>query len=247
MKSPAARLRRTPPERNGPVRNPIMPPPSRSAAEPAASRDPITATGAVVCGALENGVRTAYAVIDEYMRRGQETARSVFNDANRRGPVSDDRGNYPGSYSGNYAGNYPGGPSPANPLSMLTEQWMMAMRPLGQALSTILPLVLQQAGTNPFTNGSSVAPVVTVRIASSRPIEVTANLHPGSDMAGLVSDPLGADGAATPIEAPEIFRDAGGVRVSVKVADKQPAGLYRGLIRRRADGNIAGDLTVVVF
>jgi len=234
MKSPSARLKRTPPKQTGPLRNPMAPPP-RSAPEPAAVRDPIAATGAAVCGALENGVRTAYAVIDEYMRRGQDTARSIFNDPTRRGSVSDDRGNAAGGFN------------PMNPLTMFAEQWMMAMRPWIQGWSAFAPNAWPQPGTNPFATAANAAPTVSVKIVSTRPVEVTANLYPGLDHAGLVCDALSDDAVtATPIEPPEIIRDSGGVRISVKVADKQPAGQYRGLIRRRADGNVAGDLVVIV-
>jgi hypothetical protein len=238
MKSPSARLKRTPPERSGPVRNPIVPPP-RSAeigAPPTGTPgDPIAAAGAVVCGALENGVRTAYAVIDEYMRRGQDTARGIFNDPNRRGYMSDDRGNFPGGFNA------------SNPLAMFTEQWMMAMRPWSQAWAAFLPAVWQQPGMNPFASTPTSAPTVSVKISSARPVEVTANIYPGLDMAGLVAEPLLAEGSAgTPIAPAEIVREPGGVRVSVKVADKQPAGRYRGLIRKKADGSVAGELTVIV-
>lgn len=242
MKSPAARLKLTPPKQTGPVRNWIAPPPQAASQTSAAgtsapgtspSRDPITAAGAVVCGALENGVRTAYSVIDEYMRRGQDTARAIFNDPNMRGTMSDNRGNYPGGFN------------PANPLAMLTEQWMTAMQPWTQAWSTFLPM-MQQPGMNPFATTANPAPAVSMKISSASPVEVVANLYPGLDMAGLVSEPLRAEGsAATPIESPEIVRDPGGVRISVKVADKQPAGRYRGYIRKK-DGGVAGDLMVVV-
>jgi hypothetical protein len=232
MKSPSARRKRTPPERSGPVRN-LLAPPQRSAPEPAAACDPIAATGAAVCGALENGVRSAYAVIDEYMRRGQDTARTIFNDPTRRGAMNDANGN--GAFNA------------MNPLAIFTEQWMTAMRPWAQAWSAFLPNMMQQPGANPFAGSAPVAPTVSVKVSSTRPIEVTANFYPGLDLAGLISDPLLADAAAAaPIEAPEIIRDPTGVRISVKVADKQPAGLYRGAIRRRADGTQTGDLTVIV-
>jgi len=254
MKPPAARQKRTPPEQTGPVRNqfasqprvasPVSAaetsvPPSSAAmpgtANAGAVRDPITAAGEAVCGVLENGVRTAYSVIDEYMRRGQDTARGIFNDPYMRGNMSDDRGNFPGGFN------------QANPLAMLTEQWMTAMRPLAQAWSAVLPGMMQQPGMNPFAPNVNPAPTVSVKISSTGPVEVTANLYPGLDMAGLVSDPLRAEAsAATPIEPAEIVRDPGGVRVSVKVASKQPAGRYRGYIRKKADGSVAGDLMVVV-
>lgn len=128
MTPSSPRLKRKQPAQSGPVRNSAVPQPKNAPEAAAAARDPISAAGAAVCGALENGVRTAYAVIDEYMRRGQETARGIFNnDPNRRGTMSDDRGSYPGGFN------------PSNPMAMFTEQWMMAMRAWSQAWSSFAP------------------------------------------------------------------------------------------------------------
>ncbi|MGB6728376.1 MAG: hypothetical protein WBE74_20965 [Terracidiphilus sp.] len=234
MKSPSPRLKRTPPKQGGPIRNTMASP--RSAPEPVTPNcDPITATGEAVCGALENGVRTAYQVIDEYMRRGHETARNIFNDPIRRASLSEDRGNAPGGFTS------------MSPLMMFAEQWMMAMRPLSLAMSAFLPNVWQQPGMPSFAANGSIAPTLSVKVLSTRPVEVTANVYPSSDQASLVSDSLVANSAkATPIAAPEIVRESGRVAIVVKVEDKQPAGQYTGLIRRRADGSLAGDLTVIV-
>jgi hypothetical protein len=247
MTPSSPRPKRTQPAQSGPVRNSMAPQPqaasqsapqaaAQTASKPGAPRDPITAAGAAVCGALENGVRTAYAVIDEYMRRGQDTARGIFNnDPNRRGYMSDDRGSFPGGFN------------PSNPLAMFTEQWMMAMRAWSQAWSTFVPGAWQQGVMNPFAANAGVAPAVSVKIASASPVEVIANLSPGLDLQELVSEPLRAEGfAATAIDPPEIVRDPGTVRVSVKVKDKQPAGRYRGSIRRKAGGGAVGELIVIV-
>lgn len=231
------------PAQTGPVRNSIAQPPASTTAAAATPRDPFTAAGTAVCGALENGVRTAYAVIDDYMRRGQETARNIFNnDPNRRGTMSDDRG------------SFPGGVNPANPMAMFTEQWMAAMRAWTQAWSSFAPGAWQQNMMNPFV-APAAANAVSVKIASARPVEVLVNISPnlspnssfGLDPNELVAEPLRAEGSkAAAIDPPVIVREPGKIRVSVKVADKQPAGQYRGVIRRKTDGNVAGDLTVIV-
>jgi hypothetical protein len=225
MKAPAQRLKLTPPKRSAPIRN-------------SAASDPITAAGAAVCGALENGVRTAYAVIDEYMRRGQDAARDIFNDPNRRGFMSDDKT------------NFPGGPNPWNPMAsmtMFTEQWMAAMRAWSQAWSAYAPSGWPMPGVNPFAAPATPAPAVSVKVSSTSPVEVTANLHPATDSATLVAEPLRAEGfTAPPINAPEIVRDPATIRITVKVGSRQPAGRYRSIIRRKADESVAGELTVVV-
>jgi hypothetical protein len=237
-------LKLKPTAQTGPVRNSAVPQPKNAPAAAAAPRDPISAAGVAVCGALENGVRTAYAVIDEYMRRGQETARGIFNnDPNRRGAMSDDRGSYPGGFN-----------SP-NPMAMFTEQWMMAMRAWSQAWSSFAPGGWPQTMMNPFAASTGAAPSVSVKVTSSRPVEVIANISPGVsanmfaplDPHELVGEPLRTEkSGAAAIDAPEIVREPGTVKVSVKVADKLPAGRYRGNIRKKADGSAAGDLTVIV-
>jgi hypothetical protein len=234
MKPPSPRMKRTPPEQFGPIRNPLASP--RSAANPVSPAcDPISATGEVVFGALENGVRTAYQVIDEYMRRGQEAARTIFNDPIRRASLSEDRGYVPGGFNS------------TNPLMMFAEQWILAMRPLSQAMSAFIPNAWPQQGMPPYASNGHVAPTVSVKVLSTRPVEVTANVYPSSDQAGLVADALAAgSGTATPIAAPQIVRESGKVVITVKVEDKQPAGQYTGAIRRRADGSPAGDLKVIV-
>lgn len=234
MKSSGPRLKRTPPAQSGPIRNGAAPP--QSSAKTTAPKDPISAAGEAVCGVLENGVRTAYAVIDEYMRRGQDAARDIFNDPNRRGAMNDERSNFPGGYN------------PSNPMAMFAEQWMTAMRAWSQAWSSFAPGgAWPMPGMNPFAPSAAQSPTVTVKVSSSSPVEVTANLHPSQDSATLIADPLRAEGFTAPdIAAPEIAREAGAVSVTVKVGPKQHAGRYRSIIRRKADGSAAGDLTVVV-
>jgi hypothetical protein len=228
-------LQRTPPERCGPIRNAMAPP----RPGPKASK-PVTAAGSAVCGELENGVRTAYAVIDEYMRRGQDAARGISNDSNRRGDMSDYKSNYGGGYN-----------NPPNPFAMLTEQWLMAMRMWSQAWSAFMPGMWPQQGW-PTPSGmpqgyEALAPKVSVQVSSTRPVEVTVTVNPGSDLLGLAAEPLRPEGfAATAIEPPTITHDPGCVRVAVKVAANQPAGRYSSFIRKKADESIAGEMTVVV-
>jgi hypothetical protein len=230
-----AHVKRTLPEQNGPIRNPMAGP--RSGAETGAAGDMFTAAGAAVCGVLENGVRTAYAVIDEYMRRGQEAARGVFNDPNRRGPMSDGSGNYGGGFN-----------SLNNPLAAMAAQWMSAMQAWSQMWSSYMPPGWQQAGMNPFASAPApVATAVAVKLASARPAEVSVGLMPGVDPLGVVCDPLRADGAGgKPIDGVTIARDGGAIQVGVKIGANQAPGKYHGFIKRKADQGIVGELTVTV-
>jgi len=177
---------------------------------------------------LENGVRTAYAVVDDYLRRGQIAAFGIYNDSNRRDDMSDYRGNT-------------GGYNPNNPLSMLAEQWLMAMRAWTQAWLALMPGAWQSPW--PGASCGTQSSRLTVQVSSKRSADVSASLAPGVDACWLICDPLRQEPGSAQIDAPAINLDQGGVHVNVTVGD-QPAGRYRGCIRRKADGNIAGEITV---
>jgi hypothetical protein len=248
MNPSRSRQRREPPARSGPIRNSVTTPPEKKAA-PGAANGPVAGENPcdpsrwapmsreIVNGALESGVRTAYAVIDEYMRRGYEAARMNREHPDRRGYMSDNSANY---------GNRP---NPWGPMAPFTEQWMAAMRAWTEAWSAFVPGGLQQMW-NPAGAGYSnaaPAPTVSVQVSSPRPTEVTANLRPGADCVSLEADPLQGEGAsAATIKHVLISHEPGRVRVSVNVGADQPAGCYRGAIRRKADRSIVGDLTVVI-
>lgn len=233
MKAPSTRLQRTPPERSGPIRSRIAPPVKPDGGAPP---DAFAAAGSAVFGVLENGVRTAYSVIDEYLRRGQDAARTIFNNPERRGPMNnEDRGNFPGGFN------------PWSPLAMATEQWMTAMRAWVQAWSAMVPGAWQAPWMGPFAGNEPPSPTVSVKMASARTAEVAFKLYPGHDLACLVSEPLRAEGFAAPsIESVTVERDPGEVRVTLKIGAEQPAGRYRGLVRRETDKSVAGEMTVIV-
>jgi hypothetical protein len=242
MNSSSPRLKRTQPKQTGPLRNPMAPPPPPRKVPDGTPPDLFTAAGATVCGVLENGVRTAYAVIDEYMRRGQDAARTVFNDPNRRGFMSDNRSDFPG-------GGYPkgGGHPQSNPMAMLAEQWMMMMRMWGNAFSAFAPGQWPMPGTNPYSYAPGTSVPVTVKIEANRPVELTANVYAGPDGQALISDSLRSDGSeGSTMESPSVIRDGMSVRLTLNVAAQQPSGTYRGCIRRKSDGFVVGDLIVVL-
>src|SRR5262245_52653746 len=118
MSAPTTRFKRTPPARSGPVRNRFAP--------QTFDRKHGAYPGPSPFAPLENGVRTAYAVIEDYLRRGQIAAFDIYNNSNRQDEMSDYRGNT-------------GGCNPFNPFSMLTDQWLMAMRAWTQAWLAMMP------------------------------------------------------------------------------------------------------------
>jgi len=207
--------------------------------------DPISAAGATVCGVLESGVRTAYAVIDEYMWRGQNAARATYNDFYKRGPMNEDRPNF-GAYNNPWSGGYN---NPGNPISMMLEQWIMAMRMWSQAVSSVMPGGFPQPGMYPAAFNEPAMPSVTIKVSCASSVEVELNLYPGLDQARLVCEELRAEdfSGARFSEPVSLVREGGVVRATVKVGGAQPKGRYRALVRRETDRSVVGELVVTVL
>jgi hypothetical protein len=241
MNPSRARSKRVPPARTGPIRNPMTgqgkadgPQAGGSVTSDETFR-PVPVTSSAVREALECGVQTAYAVIDDYMRRGYEAARRNQENPNGRGHMSEDKSSY-NSWS-----------NPWGPMSPLMEQWSMAMRTWTDAWSAMVPGARMGAWPSAtWGQGGSYSaappPAVSVEVSSLRPVEVTAHFKPGADLTGK----LVADSFAPPLQkGVSISHQGGRLRVSVSIAMDQAAGRYNGVIRA-ADGCIAGDLTVVI-
>jgi hypothetical protein len=242
------RQKRTPPDRVGPIRNSrlgFVVPPATAPAPAAEPLEPVTE----VCEALERGVRSAYAVIDEYMRRGRQAARSFQDATNLGGFVMDDKSNFGGS---GFGGSGFGGSNPWGSMPPIAEQWMAAMRAWANAWAQFIP-----GGIPPMWNPAAYgmgpnAPTMpawplTISVTSSRPTEVTATITPGCDAVALTVEPLQAQGiAAPPIDGVTAVRSAGALKLTVKVKPDQPEGTYRGTVRKSADGCPAGEVIVVI-
>jgi hypothetical protein len=224
------RLRRTAPERSGPIRNRLTSAPSQPGTVPGALR-----------GALECGVQTAYAVIDEYMKRGYEAARNRDNNSDRRDHVNGK------SNPHNERSSYGGWSSQWGPMTPFMEQWSMAMRAWGEAWSAFVPGMRAGAWPPPFHAGGPgfSAPAqpfaVSVEVASTRPTEVTVNLKPGCELMDLTADSF-VPALTHPVS---ITRTGSRIKVSVTIANEQASGRYNGVLRA-SDGSIAGDLTVAI-
>lgn len=198
---------------------------------------------AAVQGAVECGVRTAYTVIDEYMRRGREAAGRYRERPNWRSDMNDDRQNY-----GNWSTAW-------GPMWLFIAPWMQMMRAWTDVMSTCVPGAAPQDFWSPYARGgawgparpSPTSPKVSVQVSSQRPIEVILSVAPGADAMTLVADALQIDdGSGAPsLVGVTIKCTPGHVRVSVTVPNDQPAGRYSGAIRDAA-GMHVGDLTVHV-
>ena len=180
--SPARpRTRRVPPERTGPVRNPA------AASRPAPGIDALldatvgeglrtaerlaAASGAVVQGAVECGVRTAYTVIDEYVKRGREAARREERPVGRD-TMSDEQRNY-----GNWSAAW-------GPMWPLAAPWLQAMQAWANAMSAFAPGMAPPNVWGPFPGGgpwgptpsppgASTPPRVSVQLSSDAPTKVS--------------------------------------------------------------------------
>lgn len=104
---------------------------------------------------VEGGVRTAYSVIDEYLRRGQEAARGLFNDSNMRGPMNQVRGNCGGYTYAPWSGYSQPGVycPPGNPMTMMMDQWVTAMRAWTGFWFTCVPPPMPQCVPAPCSCG----------------------------------------------------------------------------------------------
>ena len=249
------RIRRSPPERTRPVRNPVVPPGQpapgigtlidATVGEALRTAERLAAaSGATVQGAVECGVKTAYTVIDEYMRRGREAA-SRQERPNWRSDMKDDRQNF-----GNWSTMF-------GPMGPLMAPWMQMMQAWTTAMSSFVPGAAQQPAWNPYAwggaaggphpPGAAASPMVSVQVSSHCPTEVSLSVAPGADAGTLVADALPVDdgSGAPPLVAVAFTCTPGHVRVSVTVPNDQPAGRYSGAVRDAA-GMQVGDLTVDV-
>lgn len=245
------RLKREAPPRSAPIRNSVTGAlrDSTSSSIPLALSDAVdqslkaaerlTATAdATMKGAVERGVDTAYMVIEEYMRRGQEAA-SRFRQRNGggRSDMNDDQQRF-GPF-GNASG----------PMGPIIAPWVQAMRMWTDAMATFA------AGGGPtvelmnrFLAGFAVArPKISVEVSSEYPTEVIVALDPGAELTKLTAEPLvhAEDKNAPPLAATVIDCASDIVRIRLTVPNDQPAGQYRGAIKDPA-GIKRGELVAQV-
>jgi hypothetical protein len=231
-----SRSKRVPPARTGPLRNPMAAGTPQSGPNPAKAGALAGANG-VLQKALECGVQTAYAVIEDYMKRGYEAARKSRDNPNNRGRMGEEKSSY-----NNWS-------NPWGPISPLMEQWTVAMRTWSDAWTALMPGARPggwpPAAWNPGfppAHAPATAPSMTVEVSSRRPTEISASLKPGVELLGKFT----ADSFVPPLQKGVSLSHHGGhLRVSVAISDDQAAGRYSGVIRA-SDGCVIGDLTVVI-
>jgi len=239
------RRKRVSPERAGPIRNRLVSTrtnvPGTSSEGYGPPQAPEAPSGGVLRETLECGVRTAYTVIDEYLRRGYEIARANQNQANGGPTMQDDRSNY-----SNWMNQW-------GPMAAPMQTWMMAMKAWTDAWGAMMPGMWPQTGYGGTTGYGSPAgtacasPAVSVHVSSHRPAEVTASvdLYPGADCCKLTVGSLLAQGSNLVLAGVSIGLSQGMLRIGVPVAADQPDGNYCGEIKG-ADGRCAGHLKVLI-
>ena len=184
-----------------------------------------------VRGTVEYGVRTAYTVIDEYMRRGREAAADCQKRPDWRNDMNDNRCNYSSPYGA------------WGPMWSLITPWVQAMQAWTCAMSGFVPGAAAQSSWSQC----AMTPRVSVKVSSRDQTNVSAHVEPGADTMNLSADPLKSSDArnAAVLNDVTIESECGQVRIDITVPDGQPAGVYRGVIRDTC-GCKRGDLTVEI-
>jgi hypothetical protein len=228
MSRTSIRLKRVAPGRKGPIRNPVS---QWDSADRYTGFESARKKKGKASKSPEGGVRNAYDVIEDYMRRGYEAA---FDNQNsiRRGPMKQDKANL----------NIQ---TILTPLTQLSDLWLDGMRKWIDVLSAFVPRESETASASAPVH----PPQVTVQVFSDRPTDVSVQLTPGTDEKDLKADSLDDGPNVPPIKAGNISikRDnKGNVRILLKVDKDQPAGKYVGAIRVESDHRPVGKIIATI-
>lgn len=208
------------------------------------------AAEATMQGFVERGVNTAYQVIDEYMRRGQEAAQRFsppgFGSA---GPGYASPG-FAADVAGAWAQNLAGPLGQA--ASSMAVPWAQLLRAWADGLATMSPMAGQATGWPPATGasvsasasaqaptaGSSAASPgatasaagprakITVECIARQPAEMAVSLEPGADLAALHArwscEGVGAVGPGDVI----VYSEPGHVHVRLALCEQSVPGRH---------------------
>ncbi len=267
----STRVRRPAPHRQAPERRPPLGlPPSMGAALNGAlgaalgsgmgaavrqsldtSRAMSGAAEATMQGFVERGVNTAYQVIDEYMRRGQEAAQRFsppgFGSA---GPGYANPG-FAADAAGAWAQNLAGPLGQA--ASSMAVPWVLLLRAWADSLAPMAPMAGQAAGwpsapgapagaTEAASAATSAAPSaaspaapasatgprakITVECVARQPAEMAVSLEPGADLAALHAKwSCEGAGAAGPGDV-VVYSEPGHVHVRLALCEQSAPGRH---------------------
>lgn len=239
--------------RNGPVRQPLGTP--------------------SVPGAVEQGVQTAYTVIDAHLQRGRQEAERLrqsaqgFTQSFNGGPSPSpwaDAGWGSGARSTDPFPSMGAGAAPSSPALM--GALLQMMQAWGAGLAALTPLVAQVAAnaasaanaavpqqpTQPHASQAPHAPhapraQLSVELLSKRLGEVSVSLEPGADMETLRAVFATPPGTGTDTQGPmaEFYAAPGQVRVRLNATEHTVAGRHEATVLDQT-GRPWGQVSIVV-
>lgn len=242
--SDGQRFHRDDPVRTGPIRNwsnlyrqpgpggPGDPSPNAQSTEQATRERPWS-------DVVSQGVKLGYHVVDEYLRQGQRVAQQINNQSYSPGAIGNDIRETVERLARYYAdlGSLWG--ELINSLVANQDFLNSLLRPLQPSPP---PPPAGGTGTN-----SNVA--VAIEITSSRPIQVTFDLHPHSENISLVTHGLRAVDQNKPPLTDIAFvpsPDHGPLCLRIRIPDGQPPDIYTGVIVDGKTNQPRGTLSVRV-
>jgi hypothetical protein len=201
--------------------------------KPAKTAAPDEAGNGAGRGPLAEGVELAYRVIEKYVSEGRRTAEGFSNQAYTTRAATDNLQN----------------------ILERMLRFQTEILPLWvETLSTLVRVDPSEtahapADGRPLTGGASngAADGVSIEVVSRRPIKVSVDLRPNSEMKSLVALGLGAVDSKKPALKDVRFvpdETPGRIKLRIRVPDKQPPGTYSGVIVNRNNGEARGTLSV---
>lgn len=238
------RLHRKDPVRTGPIRNwstlyrQLNPGVSLDPSENSSSADHATQDRSWN-DAVSDGVKLGYRVIEEYLRQGQQAAQQINNRSYSPGAMGNDIQEMLERLARYYTD-----------LGALWGDLVNSLVAKPEFLNSFLR-PFQQSSTPSTANGASAngATAVAIEVVSTRPTQVTLDLHPHLEKQSLAIYGLRAVDPEKPPLTDITFAsglDLGPVRLRIRVPDGQPPDIYTGVIVDKTTNLPRGTLSVRV-
>ena len=231
------RIHREDPVRTGPIRNfSKLYREATNGATPAKPAAPEKPQKVAPAGPLAEGVQLAYAVIEKYIAEGRETAEGLSSQPYVTRVAND------------------------NLQDILERMLRFQGEILPLWIETLANLVQVNSGQNGHATTSHVWPAgnggtksdpieVSIEVVSTRPVQVSLQLKPDSEIQSLAALGLSAIDSGKPASADISFvpgNTKGLVRLRVRVPDKHPSGNYAAVVVNRDSGEVRGTLRLRV-
>lgn len=182
---------------------------------------------------VEQGVRSAYEVIDAYIQQGQKIASELAGMSYSGLPLLENTQELQGRW--------------VQLSSELLANWFDL---IGLAFQTVMP---GQAGRqneqeSPGSAAREPAPQITWDIRSPRAVRLRADLVPGAGRFALTTEGLRSQSGAASIPAVlETRFNDGSVGIRVEVPADQPDGTYIGTVLNSQTGEIVGEAMLELY